>query len=330
MSDHESEPGVPATAASMGAAEMAAPAAVTPVEIAPPVAAPAAVFEPGPAIVPGAPAATPRPTASASRAKALAGLGERLAGLARPRHLPIAAGIAAALALGTILGAGASTLLHRGDHGAASTAMSADLKRLAARLDALAAERESGRVAVDVKLLKDQVGALRETTERGRQDSGQRFAQIGERFDRLHKLEQDSGAKLAALGERLERGDRDQAARFAQLGERIEKRPAASAPVAAAPAAAPKPAEAPIVTGSLPEAKKPAETAKAEGPKVVEGWILREVYDGVAMLEGRNQRLYEIGPGETLPGVGRVEAIERRGRNWVVVTNKGLIVSQAW
>ncbi len=93
--------------------------------------------------------------------------------------------------------------------------------------------------------------------------------------------------------------------------------------MAQAPAA--KPAQVasaePALTGSLPDKAK---------PPMVDGWLLRDVYDGVAMIENRNRRLVEVGPGDTLPGAGRVEAIERRGRTWVVVTSKGLITSQTW
>jgi hypothetical protein len=52
---------------------------------------------------------------------------------------------------------------------------------------------------------------------------------------------------------------------------------------------------------------------------------VREVYDGVALVEGQNRRLYEAVPGGFVPGIGRVEAIERRGRSWVVLTDKGVI-----
>jgi hypothetical protein len=66
-----------------------------------------------------------------------------------------------------------------------------------------------------------------------------------------------------------------------------------------------------------------AKAAPKDAP--VEGWVLHEVYDGVALIESRNRRLLEVVPGETVPGVGRVEAIERRGKRWVVVTAKGVI-----
>jgi hypothetical protein len=56
--------------------------------------------------------------------------------------------------------------------------------------------------------------------------------------------------------------------------------------------------------------------------------VLRDVYDGVALVEGRDG-YQEVAVGQMLPGAGRVEAIERRGDRWVVVTSLGLIAS-AW
>jgi hypothetical protein len=55
--------------------------------------------------------------------------------------------------------------------------------------------------------------------------------------------------------------------------------------------------------------------------------VLRKVYDGAALIENRDG-IVEVEPGVTLPGVGRIEGIKRQpdGR-WVVVTQKGLIVS---
>ena len=52
--------------------------------------------------------------------------------------------------------------------------------------------------------------------------------------------------------------------------------------------------------------------------------MLRDVYGGVALLEGR-AGLREVAPGEFLPGVGEIRSIERRGRGWVVVTSRGII-----
>ena len=87
----------------------------------------------------------------------------------------------------------------------------------------------------------------------------------------------------------------------------------------AKPAAPAAPAPVEAATREEAPAPKPAKT------EPVDGWVLREVYDGAALVENRNRRLYEVMPGGVLPGVGRIEAIERRGARWVVVTDKGFI-----
>ena len=53
---------------------------------------------------------------------------------------------------------------------------------------------------------------------------------------------------------------------------------------------------------------------------------MREVHGNVAIVEGP-YGYRQIGPGDMLPGAGRVERIERRGRDWAVVTNQGTINS---
>jgi hypothetical protein len=59
--------------------------------------------------------------------------------------------------------------------------------------------------------------------------------------------------------------------------------------------------------------------------EVVSGWTLREVYDGAALIESRNRRLFEVVPGGFIPGVGRVSSIERRSGRWIVLTERGVI-----
>lgn len=60
---------------------------------------------------------------------------------------------------------------------------------------------------------------------------------------------------------------------------------------------------------------------------IVDGWIVRNVYRGTALIQGRGFGMIEVEPGDTLPGIGRVEAIRRQDGRWVVVTSRGLIPS---
>ena len=84
------------------------------------------------------------------------------------------------------------------------------------------------------------------------------------------------------------------------------------------------------MTGSVAAVAPPATSAsagpaRAAGPPVVDGWILRSVYNGAAIIQGR-LGVVEVEPGDNLPGLGRIENIRRQDGRWVVLTSKGLIV----
>ncbi len=59
-------------------------------------------------------------------------------------------------------------------------------------------------------------------------------------------------------------------------------------------------------------------------PTTIAGWTLREVVNGTAVIEGPHG-VWKVTPGQTLPGVGRVDSIVRWGNRLVVATSAGLI-----
>jgi hypothetical protein len=59
-------------------------------------------------------------------------------------------------------------------------------------------------------------------------------------------------------------------------------------------------------------------------PTTIEGWTLREVVNGTAVIEGPNG-VWNVTPGRTVPGIGRVDSIVRWGNRLVVATSRGLI-----
>jgi hypothetical protein len=251
-----------------------------------------------------------------------------------PPHLGLAAALACALGIGWAAGHATSATMRTADP-AQGALLAVDWKGMAAGLQK--AQSDSLRMSADVQALKGTLAGLKEAVERSKQEAAGRFAQVSERLDRAQKADQEVAARLAVLAER------DLGPRLAQLVERLDRMEKLA--VAAHPAAKPTVVAAvpePLRTGSIPDAKPVppqevgrSEQAKAEPrpeskPVPIEGWVLREVYDGVALIEGRNRRLHEVAPGQSLAGVGKVEAIEKRGRSWVVVTSRGIIVSQPW
>jgi len=158
------------------------------------------------------------------------------------------------------------------------------------------------RLAGDVTALKGVLAAFKDSFENAKVDAAQNRPLL-ERLDKLERASRD--ARRADAADRTESAATAPDAKFAALNSRLD--------------AIERPAVEPSRAGSLPEPKLAAK------PKPIEGWVLREVYDGGAVVESRNGRLYEVTPGRSLPSVGRVETIERRGKSWVVVTAKGVI-----
>jgi len=212
----------------------------------------------------------------------------------------------AGLGLGALLGAGAMGLAS--PSGGANTEALGQVRH---QIEAMRTESER-----QIEGLTKNLAQLQESADAARSEAKSRTTALSER---LGRTEQTLGTKIAAMGEKLELAEKDQTARLAALTTQIEKRPVAATTPApqAMKAVAPEPTE----TGALSDKPKPAPT---------ENWAVRDVYDGIAVLEDRKRRLVEVGPGDTVPGVGRIEAIERRGKSWVVVTKQGPITPQAW
>jgi hypothetical protein len=72
-------------------------------------------------------------------------------------------------------------------------------------------------------------------------------------------------------------------------------------------------------------AKPPLENGKGP-PQLITNWVVRDVYDGIALVESPRGSI-EVAPGEVIPGAGMVKSIERRGAGWIVITSRGLVDS---
>jgi hypothetical protein len=203
---------------------------------------------------------------------------------------------AAVVALAAVAGAlgGAVATASLGHFGGDNTASVANHG-----LDNHAFEASVARLDADVQALK--VGA-----DHASKLGMTQFNKTSERLDKVEKAQLEPAAKLARLSEAVEKLH-------------------ATPPVAAVAAAAP-PAAAKEVTGSI---SPPAAAPKVEVARLptLDGWSLRDVVDGGAVIEGR-QGIFEVYAGDPVPGLGRIDAIRRQDGHWVVVTSKGLIVAR--
>lgn len=176
--------------------------------------------------------------------------------------------------------------------------------------DTSALESSVARIDADVVALKANV---EHTSKTG---LGQ-FNRTNDRLDKLEKAQAEPLAKIAKLSETVDKLRATPPAAPAQAAAAVPAKettgsiaPTQVATAAAAPA--PVPAAPKTEVGRLP---------------TIEGWRLRNAANGGALIEGRDG-LYEVYPGDPIPGVGRVDAIRRQDGRWVVVTSKGLIVAR--
>jgi len=170
---------------------------------------------------------------------------------------------------------------------------------------------EASVARIDADLL-----ALKASVEHTSKLGMSQFNKTSDRLDKVEKAQAEPAAKLAKLSDAV---------------DKLRAAPqAAPVPVAAASAAAKE------VTGSI----SPPATAAVAAPvplpaprpelarlPTVEGWVLRDVANGVALIEGR-QGIFEVYAGDPVPGLGRVDAIRKQDGRWVVVTSKGLVIAR--
>jgi hypothetical protein len=151
------------------------------------------------------------------------------------------------------------------------------------------------------------------------------FNKTSDRLDKVEKAQAEPAAKLAKLSEAVEKL---RAAPVAATAAAAKEVTGSIAPVATMPASAPKSSDVAKSEAAKSEAAKP-EAGKAEVARLptVDGWVLRDVANGSALIEGR-RGMFEVYAGDPVPGLGRVDAIRRQDGRWVVVTSKGLIVAR--
>ena len=61
-------------------------------------------------------------------------------------------------------------------------------------------------------------------------------------------------------------------------------------------------------------------------PTTIEGWSVRSVYNGTAVLEGP-AGVWTAARGDTVPGLGRIDSIVLWGSRWIVATSRGLVTT---
>ena len=206
----------------------------------------------------------------------------------------LAASLAVAAGLGAVAGAlGASTV--------APTAATPAPGPVVSSTDA----DETQSLKATVAQLRADVSALIVTIETANKAANGQLSKMAERFDRIERSQAEPVARNGKAVGALELQERR-----ADTGASRETTGSLLTGPAAAPAAAPL-------------ASSPAAT-----PPTVPGWAVRDVYRGVALIQGPRRGLIEVEAGDVIPGIGRVESIRKQDGHWIVTTSRGIIASR--
>jgi hypothetical protein len=208
--------------------------------------------------------------------------------------------LAASVALAAAGGAAAGTL---GASGFTRNAPPVDQTEVAT-----GAVEKTGALQSTINRMQTELVALRTSVESGTRATNGQFSKITERFDRVERTQTDRAAKLIKAMESLERAERRAEA---TPPREVTGSVSAPQPVATTPAQSPQPRQA----------------TQPPQPPIVEGWVVRNVYRGTAIIQNRRIGTVDVEPGDILQGVGRIESIKKQDGRWVVVTSKGLITS---
>ncbi len=228
------------------------------------------------------------------------------------RRLRAAASLTAVLAIGA-----AAAAAHVHELRVAS-AQEAQARMLTHRLDAMSRRLET----FEATRSRDELANIRKvlaeikTGAASTRDMGGAVSQLASRMD---KIEKEQGARLDKLGDRI---DRDAAARLANITARLEKLEAKTV-VASAPA---KPSPKANLAKTSPGVSYAPTGSIERTPPRLRNFFLAEIHNGYAMIDSPAGE-FAVAPGDVVPGGGRVLRIERRGRDWAVVTTQGRIVA---
>ena len=144
------------------------------------------------------------------------------------------------------------------------------------------------------------------------------FNKTSERLDKVEKAQAEPAAKLARLSEAVDKlradtcgcpGARRCRACGGQGSHRFDRARGGSFRSRAQGSAG-------LVQGEV--ARLPT----------IDGWVLRDIGHGGALIKAGGEGMYEVYAGDSIPGLGRIDAVRKQDGRWVVVTSKGLIVAR--
>ena len=211
----------------------------------------------------------------------------------------------------------------------ANQTMANEIRNLHASLEALRAtvvrERSASMSGAGdtVRQLSASLDSVKSSLAGTRSEQGAAIAQL---TARIEKLQREAKAPAQPAAERVSDHAADRVPERSSKPRDLDTATTASIPAPVPAKAVPTPPSKPTVLASIEPV--PHEAESADKPQVISGWVVRDVYQGVALIEGRRGQM-EVVPGVSIPGAGVVKSIERHNGAWAVTTSKGQLAYAA-
>lgn len=186
-----------------------------------------------------------------------------------------------------------------------------EIHALQTRVDALRVAAQTA-TPEDVRGLKKGLDGLRASLDAAKAETSASIAQLSVKVDRLQREE----AKLQPIDK-------------TSHGEHSAGAPATTASITHAAAPHGAAVETALLGPSLPKGQAQPLASAAEPKKKLQllvDWVVRDVYQGVALVDGPDGSI-EVARGDSIPGAGTVESIERKNGGWIIITSRGIVGS---
>ncbi|MDR3462080.1 MAG: hypothetical protein P4L76_07185 [Beijerinckiaceae bacterium] len=202
--------------------------------------------------------------------------------------------------------------------------MAADITALRLNLEALRSTmrgdgQRQDKTIDQIKALAASLDSVKTGLTATKTETTAALTQLSGKIDHLQRT--DAAAKVQQVGNPADRSEHDGGVDQIVTASLAPAQAAKPAPLAVPPVK-PQVAKAEPLDAAKKPAIAPTGEDAAKKPQIIPEWVVREVDDGVAIVESKRGQL-AVETGATIPGAGVVKSIERHGASWTVVTSKG-------
>ena len=205
-----------------------------------------------------------------------------------------------------------------------NAAMAQDIKALRTNLETLRASMHQDRAPEQMRALTANLDSMKSGLAAAKAETSAAVAQLSGKLDKLQReaaLKEVPGKETSGKIAEVEHAPKVE--RQAIDTDATGSLPASNKPTPVPPV---RPQQAKLA--QMDDGGKSTDEPGKAQPQILAAYVVRDVYEGVALIEGKRGSL-EVVPGVSIPGAGVVKSIDRHGNGWTVTTTKGVLAYAA-